>query len=117
MDTLFRNTNYNDFCQLAAAFCLGILFSPWSWGLVYFISFLLIYEILAAYYTWCEAPYWRWTTRLGVLFFSVLGFFVGRLIVGHKDIMTSSDRNFTQQVKSLVGIKIHPLDESDEETH
>jgi hypothetical protein len=85
MDTLFCNEANNDLAQLISSFCLGVLFSPWSWGLVYYIAFLLIYEILSAYYTWCQLPYWRLSTRLGVIAASLLGFILGRILVGYNN--------------------------------
>ena len=85
MDVLFRNPDNNEFCQLVSALCLGILFSPWSWGFLYFIGFLLLYEVITAYFTWCQAPYWNMMTRLGVIAASLLGFILGRILVGYNN--------------------------------
>ena len=82
-DTMFRNSRYNEFSLLIISFCSGVLFSPWSWGFLYYIVFLVLYEIITAYMTWCQPPYWCPSTRIGIVASSLLGFIVGRIIIGY----------------------------------
>lgn len=84
LDTMFRNPRYNEFSQQIIAFCLGVLFSPWSWGFIYYLAFLILYEIVTAYMTWCQPPYWCLSSRIGIVAASLLGFIVGRIIVGYE---------------------------------
>lgn len=81
----FCNTSNNDLAQLIASFCLGVLFSPWSWGLQWFIAFLIVYEILAIYFTRCDSLYWKANIRIGVVAASLLGFILGRILVGYNN--------------------------------
>lgn len=81
----FKNDAYPEIAQILASFALGILFAPWSWGPLYFITFLIAYEIVCGYFTRGQAPYWRLEARVGILFASILGFIIGRTLVGHQD--------------------------------
>lgn len=85
IDSYFRNDRCCDFGQIVAAFTLGIIFSPWSWGLLYFLLFIIGYELVAIYMTAAEEPYWRFETRIGVIAASILGFVIGRIIDGFPD--------------------------------
>lgn len=78
----FDPDKYPDLAQLLVAFCLGILFSPWSLGLLYFLIFLIIYEAYAFYATAGRAPSWKIEIRLGVMAASIFGFIIGRILTG-----------------------------------
>lgn len=82
---IFKDSGCNDLVQLILAFTLGILLSPWSYGLLYFLLFLIAYEIVLVYMTEAQVPYWRIETRLGVIAASILGFIIGRVLVGFPD--------------------------------
>ena len=84
-DMMFRNSRYNDFSQSIWSFCLGLLFSPWSWGFLYYLIFLFLYEVATAYMTSCQPPYWCFMSRIGIVASSLLGFIIGRIIVGYKN--------------------------------
>lgn len=69
-----------DFPQIFLAFCFGILLSPWSYGLFYFLIFLLVYEVYILLYT--NQNSWKMEIRLGVLAASIFGFIIGRILTG-----------------------------------
>jgi len=61
------------------SFMIGVIFSPWSRGLLYYLIFTFILE--AYHYTtdilWCPLH------RVGLFLSGLLGFIVGRLLVGY----------------------------------
>lgn len=67
----------------------GILFSGVSWGIVYFIIFLFIWEIGYWIYTgYHDDVLWTPQIRVGVVFAALLGFIIGRTlhnIADHSD--------------------------------
>lgn len=91
----FCNTSNNDFVQLIGAFCTGVLFSPWSWGLRWFVAFLIVYEVLAIYFTRCDSLYWKFSTRIGVVCASLLGFILGRILVGYDNPLVNENDDMT----------------------
>jgi len=66
-----------------AALISGILFSGISFGLVYVILFLLIWEFL--YFAYLHANYRKWNLgdRILVILAAILGFLLGRFL--HED--------------------------------
>lgn len=70
--------------QLLVAFLIGLLTSPWSFGFVYFITFIIIYEIILAFvYSQCTEDYiYTLELRFGIIIVSILGFLFGRILVG-----------------------------------
>ena len=71
-------SKYTPALQLLVAFAFSLILAPLSYGIVYFIIFLIVYEIALA---WWNS--WRvlWQMRLAVLAVSVFGFLIGRLLV------------------------------------
>ena len=71
---------------LGAAFFSGFLFSGWSWGILYLVSFLIVYEIF--YYTYCRYKVindWDLQIRIGILAGTLMGFLIGRHIIEEDD--------------------------------
>jgi hypothetical protein len=79
---------YNNcfFAQILTAFLIGVLTSPWSWGIVFFLLFLLAMELLTLYQLGINSPFWRIEVRLAVIVASVLGFLFGRALVGFSNL-------------------------------
>lgn len=75
---LFQNKDYTPIVQLVSAFIIGIIFSPWSISPLWFIAFIIAYEIFYAFVTQLQWPYWIFSVRCGVIMFSVLGWLIGR---------------------------------------
>ena len=59
---------------------LGALFAGYSWGFVYAILFLLIWEIGYYIYTGYADKSWNWVERLGLVLGALFGFIIGRTL-------------------------------------
>lgn len=72
---------------LGAAFFSGFLFSGWSWGILYVLVFLIIYEI--GYYVYCSAykglEEYSFMIRIGLVAGALMGFLIGRAIIEEDD--------------------------------
>jgi hypothetical protein len=83
----FTNPSCPAIGKYVIAFVGGFVFAPWSWGLVYFLIFLLLYEIFIYYLCRKYSQCWDKEVRLGIIVFSVLGFILGRILVKSKNIL------------------------------
>jgi hypothetical protein len=83
------NPNYNINAQLIIAFLTGLIFSPWSYGWLFFIIFLLVWEILYAISTECHPNQWILKERILIIVVSILGWMIGRIIVGYTNPFTN----------------------------
>jgi len=88
MNAIFQNLNYTELAQLIVSFCLGVLLAPWSLGALFYIIFLIIYEIFCGCISRLKEPYWRLEMRVGIVFSSLFGFIVGRILIGYHDPFT-----------------------------
>lgn len=68
--------------QIIFAVAMGITFSPWSYGLVYYIIFVMIWELLYGYFLSFDFNVWNPLERLGVVLAGFLGWIIGRNAVG-----------------------------------
>lgn len=82
-ESLIANDKYNINSQLIIAFCSGLIFSPWSYGWVFYIVFLLIWELLYALATRCKPSKWNPWERILLIVVSLLGWTIGRILVGY----------------------------------
>ena len=87
---------------LGSAIFSGILFSTWSWGIVYLILFLLIYEIFYCIYCQYNSKKFDIGMRIGLFCGAFMGFLIGRSITGMDDHEKSMDDfcNHTQKLYS-----------------
>lgn len=79
---------YNDpMYWTGAALFSGLLFSTWSWGIVYVLLFLIAYEI--GYYIYCrnykEPGEYDLMIRIGIFAGAFMGFLIGRAITETDD--------------------------------
>jgi hypothetical protein len=72
--------------QVLIAFCLGVIFSPFSYGFALFIFYLVVYELLYAIFTGVCYPYWAPLFRLAVVAASIYGWIIGRTVAGWTNI-------------------------------
>lgn len=70
---------------LGSAFFSGILFSTWSWGILYLILFMLIYEIFYAIYCQYNGSKLDIGMRIGLFCGAFMGFLIGRCITKNDD--------------------------------
>lgn len=74
---------------VASAILGGILFSGISWGFLYVIFFLIIWEFLYYAYTDCNAKIWDAELRLTVILGALLGYLAGANLHGIDDHLSS----------------------------
>lgn len=72
----------------------GILFSGISYGLLYVIVFLIIWEVLYFMYLDSNARRWEPIERITVILFAILGFLLGRLLHDDDDHQGECDQFF-----------------------
>lgn len=73
--------SYSPLGQTIAAVGIGILLSPYSAGIIWFLIFIILYEALYYYYTGGTSTLWQSETRIGVIFGSIFGWLLGRQFV------------------------------------
>jgi hypothetical protein len=71
---------------LLLSLVISTIFAPWSKGPLYFLAFILVYEIILLFVLWylskIHHPYWTLSYRISVLFVSLFGFILGKVIAG-----------------------------------
>lgn len=82
-ETWIANPEYNLNTQLLMGFCIGLIFSPWSYGWLFFVIFLIVWELLYGIATKWHPSRWNLYERLLVLAVSLLGWVIGRMLVGY----------------------------------
>jgi hypothetical protein len=82
LNTWFQNEKYTQMAQVISSLTLGILFSPFSYGLFFLFVFMIFYEIAYYLFTKGEAPYYDLTTRASVINSYFLGYIIGRTAAG-----------------------------------
>lgn len=79
----FRNPDYTLGAQIIFAIAFGLLLSPYSFGLVTYLLFVIIYESI--YYAATKGNpkyYGDFYSRFVINMFGVVAFIVGRILVG-----------------------------------
>ena len=93
--------------SIILAFTSGLIFARFSSGFLFFLLFLIFFEICYAYYTRCQRP-WYPQIRGMIIISSFLGFIIGRSAIKDSDpfraIFTDDfdpehKRNFLKRVK------------------
>jgi hypothetical protein len=78
--------------QCISAFCFGVLLSPLSWGLLFFIAFIIVYELIYCY--GCSNYFACTAIRVAVIFYAIFGWIVGRTVTD-LDVLESGKNNLT----------------------
>ena len=65
-------------------FVIGLIFAPFSFGFIFFLVFWIVWAILYSLLIQFKYPIWRLLTVVGIFFTGLLGFIIGRLLVGDK---------------------------------
>ena len=91
---------------LGASMFSGFLFATWSWGILYLILFLIIWEI--GFYIYCysfeKLDNYSLTIRIGIIAGAIMGFLLGRGITG-TDNHEESIKDFWKSVHRYTGYK------------
>ena len=88
-ESFVANEQHNIYAQSIIAFCMGLILSPWSMGWIYFLLFLIVWEILYAIATQCHESRWTFQQRLFIIFISFCGWILGRVLVGYSNPFSS----------------------------
>ena len=83
-----RDLNEDPAYWLGASFFSGFLFATWTWGIVYLILFLIIYEV--GYFIYKSSikengNEYNFMIRLGIVAGAIMGFLIGRAITENDD--------------------------------
>ena len=68
----------NELTQILFAFTTALVFSAWSYGIIFFFIFLVVWEILYYISVKGTKPFWFLEVRIAIVAASVLGWLVGR---------------------------------------
>jgi len=100
-----KDINEDPMYWLGASVFSGVLFSTWSWGIVYLLIFIVFYEVI--YFAVCKyhikTPYCA-EMRIGLVAGSIFGFLIGRAITetdNHSECIT----DFISTAKYYLNIK------------
>lgn len=88
---LVRNS-YPVVAQGIVGFAFGMMLSPYSVGIEFVFSFVVVYELCVYAVTGGKPPYWRWGDRIFVVSCYFLGWIMGRALAGWRD--PFKDSNF-----------------------
>lgn len=66
-------------------FVLGIIFAAFSWGFAYFLLFWILWLIYYSMLINFQYPVWRLFTIIGIFCTGLIGFLLGRFLVGDED--------------------------------
>lgn len=71
---------FTSLSQMIVSFAFGVLLSPLSFGLLWYLLFIFTYEIL--YFCTTHHEYWNFYTRAAVIITAIFGWIVGRSVRG-----------------------------------
>ena len=101
-----KDLNEDPMYWLGASFFSGFLFSSWSWGILYLLLFLFIWEI--CYYVYCYSyrglDDYDFMIRIGIVAGALMGFLIGRGITENDD-HEKSIEDFWISVNKYTGYK------------
>lgn len=73
-----KEDGYTDFFQIVTSFALGLIFSAFTYGFLYFLIFYIIWEIFLLWRLRIVPTTEYMITRFGILCAGILGFIIGR---------------------------------------
>ena len=101
-----RDINEDPVYVLGASLFSGFLFATWSWGILYLLVFLILWEI--GYYLYCrnfrDINDYDITIRIGIAAGAIMGFLIGRCITKNDD-HEKSIVEFWETVHKYTGYK------------
>ena len=72
--------NYSLYLLVTSAFFFGIIFGPLSYGIKYFIAYLIFYELIVLWVTSDIQPGYRFYVRVLVNLASIIGWLFSRYL-------------------------------------
>ena len=73
--------------QIIVTFVIGLVFAPFSYGFIYFLLFWFFWVLLYSLTVNFQFPMWRVFTLFGIFMVGVLGFIIGRIMIGDENIL------------------------------
>lgn len=92
---VYQPHNVSVFYDCLIYFVIGLLLAPWTDSIVFLILLIIIYELLVAVYR--RKDLFNYTNgyylfdRLAISMSSILGFIVGRTLLGDVNLLQSAD--------------------------
>lgn len=80
--SLFKNPLYTEDAQLIISITIGVVFAAFTYGGLFFILYIIAYELLMGFCNGWSGPYWTILGRTGVVYGSIFGFIIGRSLLG-----------------------------------
>ncbi len=74
--------NDDEISQYIVAFGIGMIFAPFSYGLIFYLFTLIMFELILFYYG--RSRSWNPRIRLTIVLFSFIGWITGRILTGFK---------------------------------
>ncbi len=74
------STNVNEFASIIINFTIGFALGATSWSLIYYLCFVLFYEIIIMHLNSAYSVYWHPLFRLGYICGGLLGYIISRFI-------------------------------------
>lgn len=85
VERYFTNPDYNIYVQIIVGAVIGIILSPWSFGLILFLLYIILFEMFYMYYVGTFESFDYIFGRAGVICGSILGWIIGRVAVGYSN--------------------------------
>lgn len=82
LEKYFCNPKNTPMCQVIFSFFIGLLLSPWSYGIFFVVISIIIYELLFYFFTKGNPLYFNSFVRTSVVCSYVLGYITGRTLSG-----------------------------------
>jgi hypothetical protein len=84
LNSLCINYYCDDKCspiyQVILSLFWGLIFAPWTYGLLFMIYFIIYQELLYYLFTRTKSKYYNIFIRTGVIYAYILGFIIGRTL-------------------------------------
>ena len=105
----FYNDDYTPLVQVITAFSLGVIFSPWTFGIIVLLFLLLIYELVIYTGTQGNPGYWNFGFRGGIILAYLAGFVIGRSLLRTADTLHGKSEKWRRWQKRNAIEKRYPV--------
>ncbi len=77
----FCSETCTEFNEIVISFAYGLIFGSFSYGLIWLIVFIIVYEVYVFYVTKDVPERWRFLARVGINAAALLGWILGRWLI------------------------------------
>jgi hypothetical protein len=96
--------NYNYMHNIIFSFAIGLVFSPFSSGLKYYIAFTLASVFLNAFVTRMTYPYWNIESTCASLAMGFMGFISGRTVLGFRNPIEGNEKIKKEEISIFTAV-------------